>query len=108
MGGLPVSYLDLARRLREAEADPGDLHQLTDARVVEVRERIAAVRLRSPVYGDVWLALDPGTAAALAAEAPGVPVLSQEDVVRLRSQSPEMVLAVLGVMAAFPGARMVQ
>jgi hypothetical protein len=103
-----VSFLDLARRLREPEPSRVAGTGLEGAPVVEVRERIAAVRVRSPIYGDVWLALDTQTAAELVAEESGIPVLRQRDVLRLRGQNPEMVRAVLEVIAAFPGARMMQ
>jgi hypothetical protein len=100
-----VSYLDLARRLRTAHSAVEGASDLDGAPLVEVRERIGAVRLRSPVLGDVWLALDAGTATELEAEEAGVPVLRPSDLGGLRGKSPETLRAVLATLAAFPGAR---
>ncbi len=85
---------------------------LDSSRVTEIRENVAAVRLWSSRYGEVWLALDPCIIEELEGEeqtreAPR-PVIVPEDVARLRGKSEEEVRAVLEVVAAFPGARVVQ
>ncbi len=92
------------------KASPGE--DLDDAPIVESRQQIGAVRIRSAKYGVVWLALTASVAAELRAEeasreAPR-PVLTGEDVARLRGKSEAAVRAVVEVATAFPGARVLQ
>jgi hypothetical protein len=86
--------------------------ELAGAPVVETREQIGAVRLRSPKYGDVWVVLEPSMALELVAEEAAqedpCPVLLAEDVVKLRGKSEEMIHASLAVLAVFSGARLIQ
>ncbi len=101
-----MSYLDLAKQVI------ADLKIPTEAPILDAEEQLGAVLLRSPRYGEVWVALDPCIASELQAEEQARetprPVLLVEDVARLRGQSPEAVQAVLRVAAAFPEARVIQ
>ena len=100
-----MSYLALAKRVI------ADLTTTSDP-ILDPEEKIGAVLLRSPRYGEVWLALDacavPELRVAEQARETPRPVLLAEDVARLRGRSPEAVQAVLRVAAAFPGARVIQ
>jgi hypothetical protein len=68
--------------------------------------------IRSPRFGEVWLALEPSRVDQLAAEearrADPRPVLLAEDVARLRGRDDEMIRATLAVWATFPSARLIQ
>jgi hypothetical protein len=70
---------------------------------------IGAVRIRTPKFGSIWLALDETTADELRAEEQQRehprPVLMEEDVAHLENKSEEMIRAALEVIRAFPGAR---
>jgi hypothetical protein len=95
-----------------APSSPGELPELADAPLIEVREQLGAVLIRSPRFGEVWVVLEPSMAPELAAEEAGRaeprPVLLAEDVARLRLKSAEMIRAALTVLATFPGARLIQ
>ena len=100
-----MSYLALAKQVI------ADL-TTTQVPILDPEEQIGAVLLRSPRYGEIWLALEACTVPELrvaeqARETPR-PVLLAEDVFWLRRRSPEAVEAVLRVAAAFPGARVIQ
>lgn len=83
-----------------------------DPEVIETREQVGAVLIRSPRFGEVWVALEPGMAPELVAEeaarAEPRPVLLAEDVAKLRGKSEEMIRATLAVLGTFPGARLIQ
>ncbi len=106
--GAPVTFLEMARRMRAERRGAAASPELDAAPVVETRESVVAVRVRSPEYGDVWIALDATTASELVTEEPGVPVLQPLDVRRLRGKSPAAVRAVLEVLTGFPGSRVMQ
>ncbi len=78
----------------------------------EKREEIAAARVQSPAFEEIRVALDPSGLARLREEEQAQkrprPVLTLEDVARLREKSPEAIQAVLRVAAVFPGARLIQ
>jgi hypothetical protein len=103
----------LLRKLRERpaaeDADPAGLDHLP---IVEARERLGAVLLGSPRFGEVWLALDPCIVDELAAEeaqrAEPRPVLLAADVVRLRGKPEGAIRAALEVARAWPGSRVLQ
>jgi len=63
-------------------------------------------------FGEVWLLLEPSTAAELASEESSRPelrpVLLAEAVPRLRGRSEEMPCATLEVLVTFPTPRMIQ
>ena len=93
------------------EATPG---QLEEAPIIEARQEqeLGAVLIRSPRYGEVWLALSEGMAAELRAEegareAPR-PVLTSTDITALRGKSEAAVRVALEIARIFPGARVVQ
>lgn len=96
--------------LARLRADPlvsSEAHAIADGHLVEARERLGAVLVRSAHYGEIWLALDPCMVAELVAEdgASPRPVLLVEDVARLRGKSKAAIRAVLEVARVFPGAR---
>jgi hypothetical protein len=92
--------------------DPEPLAVLSESEALEVREQIGGVLLRSPRFGEVWVALEPTMAPQLAAEEAGRgeprPVLLAEDLVKLRGKSDETIRAALATIAVFPSARLVQ
>lgn len=111
---------DLLTTLREHREQVRDLLRcspqtqvqlILDCEPAEVRERVAAVLIRSPVYGEVWIALDRCMVLELAAEEKTRPdprpVLVAEDLVRLRGRSEQTIRAELEIARAFPGARVV-
>ncbi len=57
-----MSYLDLAKQVI------ADLKIPTEAPILDPEEQIGAVLLRSPWYGEVWIALDAGTVPELQAQ----------------------------------------
>ena len=90
---------------------------LANATVIATRERLGAVLSRSPRFGAVWLALESSMVAELVAEEADwvklgdpaqFPVLSTEDVARLRGKSEQMIRATLAILATFPAARVMQ
>jgi hypothetical protein len=107
-----VSFLALARRLRDSGADYTAPGTLDGAPIVETREQIGAVLIRSPRFGEVWMVLEPSIAPEIVAEESGRaeprPVLLAKDVARLRGKSDEMIRATLAVLATFPDARLIQ
>jgi hypothetical protein len=84
---------------------------LLGAPIEGVREQVGAVLVRSPCYGEIWLALDACVVGEIAAEessqARPRPVLLVGDVARLRGKPEAMIRAALEVARAFPGARVV-
>jgi hypothetical protein len=68
---------------------------------------LAAVRLRS-AFGDVWIVRDEDVAAELAAEEPGVPILTFAEVPQLRGKSREMLRALLNARAVCSSTRVLQ
>ncbi len=119
VGGSPVPSEAFLRRMRErystelADPEPS-LSVLGDPEeVLEARQQIGAVLIRSPRFGEVWVALEPSMLAELVAveeagRADPRPVLLAEDVARLRDKSDEAIRSTLAVLATFPGARLVQ
>ena len=116
----PVSAVseDLVARLREQKADvlarllssSSAGTPLADEPIVEARERLAAVLIRSRRFDrEVWIALDPVTADELAAEEQRRPsprpVLQPADIEALVGKPEEAVRAVLEIAAIFPGSR---
>ena len=101
-----MSYLALAKQVL------ADLKLAIEAPVLDPEEQIGAVLLRSPRYGEVWIALDAGTLPELQAEEQARetprPVLLAADVAPLRGKAPEAIQAVLRVAAACAGARVIQ
>jgi hypothetical protein len=84
----------------------------TEDPIAEIREQVGAVLIRSPKFGEVWLALDSGMAAELRAQegcrsAPR-PVLLAEDIAGPAGKPEGAVRAALDVTAVFPGARVLQ
>lgn len=79
---------------------------------VETRERLGAVLMRSRLFGELWLALDPCALPELEAEESERPdprpVLTADDVLRLRGKSDEAIQFTLEVCRAIPGARVLQ
>jgi len=109
-GRPPDEAVALARqRVREARARAGaPASELADAPVVAAREQIGAVLLRSPKYGAVWVALKGSLLAELRAEEQERPdprpVLTTDQVLRLRGKSEAAIRAVLNALAVFPEA----
>lgn len=97
---------ELVELLREASNAP----QIGDGDLLVSRERLGAVLIRSPRFGEVCLALDPCMPPELVAEEDANedprPVLLPEDLVRLRGRSPRTIATSLEVLRRFPGARM--
>ena len=98
---------EVLRLLRDS-----DTEGLDDAAIAESRGRLGAALLRSPRFGEVWVALDPCMRPTLAAEEARRPsprpVLLAEDVVRLRGKPEEVVRAALETASVFPGVRVIQ
>jgi hypothetical protein len=98
--------------LREtlASENPGDWAETGS--VVETRERLGAVLISSPRFGEVWVVLDPCAVAELGAEEARRevprPVLLAAELARIRGKSEGTVRGVLETARAFPGARVLQ
>lgn len=109
-GAVKAHRAALLELLRQEPLEPD--HDLGAAPIIESRERLGAVRIRSERFGEVWVAVDSCIAPELAAEeathAVPRPVLLVEDVLRLRGKPPDVIRAALEVIAAFPSARVVQ
>ena len=90
----------------------GQREPLKSAPALEVRQQIGAVRIASPRYGEVWLALDPCLAGQLRAEESRRddprPVLTTADLAHLEGRPPALVEALLNTFAAFPGAQVLK
>jgi hypothetical protein len=108
--------LDLLREIQRQPSDSSSRESgstafsVCDAEILKIREMpIGAVRIRTPKFGSIWLALDETTADELRAEEQQRehprPVLMEEDVTHLENKSEEMIRAALEVIRAFPGAR---
>jgi len=92
------------------ETGPADAALLVaDTELIETVYAVGAVLVRSPRYGEVWLALGQNAAEELAAEETARktrrPVLLAEDVARLAGKSEAVITAALEVARTFPGAR---
>ena len=100
-----MSYLALAKDLA-ARLD------LAGPSVLEPAEEIGAVLIRSPRFGEVWVALDPSLIDELASEERARPrprpVLSAADLALLAGKPEAMLRAVLKVAATFPGTWVLQ
>ena len=94
-----MSYLALAKRLSPAVGAAGE------------QQTLGAALLRSPRYGEAWIALAPRMVVELAAEAcarnDAKPILLTE-VVLLQGKSDAMKRALLTTLGAMPGSRVVQ
>jgi hypothetical protein len=91
------------------DADDG----LGTTSIPETREQPGAVLIRSARFGrEVWIALDPCMVPELQAEEAERPeprpVLTPEDVARLRGKPEGAIRAVLNALAVFPGSRLMQ
>jgi hypothetical protein len=104
------------RRMRERySSEPDDPQQTVPLpggqQLVEAREQVGAVLIRSARFGEVWLALVPSMRRDLVAEetrrTEPRPVLSVRDLVRLRGRSDETIRAVLAAIAVTPQVRWV-
>jgi hypothetical protein len=106
--------VDFLRRLREqalTRSVPGSAVPLEEGETKETRERLGAVLIDSPRFGEVWIALDPCMVAELVAEEDASedprPVMLPEDMLRLRGRSPRAIATALEVLRRYPGARVV-
>ena len=110
---IPPELLEAARQRRLELVELLRRHQasISDGDPVATRERLGAVLIDSPRFGEVWIALDPCMAAELVAEEDASeeprPVLLAEDVARLRGKSQAEIASSLEVLRRFPGARVV-
>jgi hypothetical protein len=98
----------MLRRLRAERAEPPAAADLAEAPVVAVREHVAAVRVHSPLYGDVWICLEPALLEGLREEADRLPVLTVADVERLRGKPEAAIRAALATLTLFTGSRVLQ
>jgi len=82
-----------------------------DGDLVATKDRLGAVLIDSPRFGEVWIALDPCMVDELVAEEDANeeprPVLLAEDVAQLRGKSQAEIASSLEVLRRFPGARVV-
>ncbi len=77
--------------------------EVANGPVLDVRADLVAVLLYSRLLGrELWLCRDDRAAAEIAAECPGVPVLTFAEVPHLRGKPPELLHAVLDAKAEFP------
>ena len=94
----------LLAELRSGEPTPAD-GPVEDGPLLEVRRDLVAVRLHSRrLNRDLWLCCDESASRELAAEFPGVPVLTFQEAARLRGKSTEVLTALLDVKAEFDDA----
>ena len=93
---------ELLELLKAAQIAPDE------GQILEARSDLAAVRISSPEFGEVWLARDDRVAAELNAEGADLPVLTFAEIPKLRGKSPEMLRAVLECRRAFPGGSILQ
>jgi hypothetical protein len=102
-----VSFLELARRLRDSEPDLGAPTDLDAAPAICAREQVGAVLLKTQ-FGEVWVVLEGRLLAELRAEEQERPdprpVLRADQVLRLRGKSEAAIRAVLDTLAVFPEA----
>ena len=81
---------------------------LAELQQVDTAEVAPTVRIRSPRYGDLWLAPSAEAAADLVHEFPDTPVVLYAEVPTLRGMSAEMIVTVLRVKSVFAGARLIR
>lgn len=97
---------ELLAELRQAGPD------LTEGDALETRARLGSVLIRSPRFGEVWIAFGEDVATELQAEeserAEPRPVLLPADIATLRGKPEAAIRAALEVARAFPGARVMQ
>jgi hypothetical protein len=91
-------------RLIGGHREPTAVEEIADGPVAASREEVAAVRIRSSKFGDVWLAHDRETVLRIAAEGHGLPVLTVDEVLQLRGKDRALIQAILDVKAVFPSA----
>ena len=95
------------RRRQEEVASHG-----AESSLINAEEQLAAVRLRSATFGDVWLARDEEIAAELITEVEAagqwIPVFTFEGIPLLRGKSQRMLQVLLTAKAALPGSRLLQ
>ena len=113
VGVAPASVLtgplrEAIRRVKAEIVEQVKGSDLAQAPLIEARTDIAAVRIRTRGFGEIWLARNDEVAAELATERDGRPILLFEEVPFLRDKSPEMIRAVLEVRRSFPGGRILQ
>ena len=109
-----MNYLALAQRIR-AEIEAEGVHPkgsdsesgvLQGTSLVEVREEPTGWLFFSHLLDrEFWLAVDERTAERLAAEHPGVPVLTLAEIPLLEGKPPDLLREILRVKAVFPDAR---
>ena len=97
--------LEILELLRTAD-------ELESASIVETRESLVAVRIRSRSLGrDLWLARDARTARELCQDETAserLPILLYDEIPKLRGKSSRMLNALLDTKQVFPGAQVVQ
>ena len=99
--------LEILRLLANRE-EPQPVDEFTNGAISETREQFAAVRIRSRTYGEVWLARDAETAAEIAAEGHGLPILTFDEITMLRRMSRRRLRTFLTVKSVFSGSRLIQ
>ena len=110
---IPAELLEAARQRRQELVELLRRHQasIDDSDPLATRERLGAVLIDSPRFGEVWVALDPCMLADLVAEEDANeeprPVLLAEDLTQLRGKSQAEIASSLEVLRRFPGARVV-
>jgi hypothetical protein len=109
-----LAFLRRLREIRDHGSEPSlepAENPIVDARLLEARCEIGAVRLHGPL-GELWVCLDPCALPRLVAEEAALevprPVLLAEDVARLRGKSDEAIQGALEVIRSFPGGRVLQ
>ena len=102
-----AELLEALRRTCPGGSDAAKPVDLAAGTLLAERQEPVAWRLYSRLLDrQLWLARDPGTAAELAAEFPGMAVLTIAEVSQLAGKPPELLRAVLDTKAAFPEARL--
>ncbi len=93
-----------AQNSTTARPSLGDTGDLADGPVLDVRADLVAVLLYSKLLDrELWLCRDERAAGEIAAEFPGVPVLTYAEVPHLRGKPPDLLNALLNVKAEYPG-----
>ena len=105
---------DLLERLRRSKAEllealrSGEDHEsglLQGSEVRQEKRMVAGWLFYSRLFDrEFWLAKDEPTAERLAAEHPGVPVITIAEVAILETKPPELLRAILETKAVFPDA----
>ena len=103
---------EIRRHKAKLLAELGSEVALEDAAIVATREPLGAVLIDSPRFGQIWVVISDALFADLVAEEQARmeprPVLTGEDLRRLRGKSEREIRAALQVIATFPEARLLQ